>query len=123
MLAPCGLLASGASDLFYDQQEEIIHRSTEDRRAETEARIREFRSKEKEERRLAKLADDPVEQPKHKKEAKKWGQRADNEHDSFTAEKKALKAEGARLLELIEQSLRGKKSERRLFAAEWSVVE
>ena len=108
---------------FYDQQEDIIHRSIEDRRAETDARIREFRSKEKEERRLAKLADDPVEQLKHKKEAKKWDQRAEEEDEAFRAEKRALTEEGARLLELIEQSLRGRKSERRLFAAEWSVVE
>lgn len=108
---------------FYDQQEDIIYRSIEDRKAETDARIREFRSKEKEERRLANLADDPVEQLKHKKEAKKWDQRADREDESFRAEKKALKEEGARLLELIEQSLRGTKSERQLFAAEWEVIE
>ena len=108
---------------FYDQQEDIIYRSIEDRKAQADARIREFRSKEKEERRLAKFSDDPVEQLKHKKEAKKWDQRADEEDESFRAEKKALKEEGARLLELIEQSLRGTKSERQLFAAEWEVVE
>ncbi len=108
---------------FYDQQEDIIYRSIEDRKAETDARIREFRSKEKEERRLAKLADDPVEQLKHKKEAKRWDQRADEEDETYRFEKKALKEEGTRLLELIEQSLRGTKSERQLFAAEWEVVE
>lgn len=108
---------------FYDQQEDIIYRSIEDRKAEADARIREFRSKEKEERRLAKFSDDPVEQLKHKKQAKKWDQRAEEEDESFRAEKKALKEEGARLLELIEQSLRGTKSERQLFAAEWKVVE
>ena len=108
---------------FYDQQEDIIYRSIEDRKAEADARIREFRSKEKEERRLAKLADDPVEQLKHKKEAKKWDQRAEEEDESFRAERKALKEEGDRLLELIEQSLRGTKSQRQLFAAEWEVLE
>jgi len=108
---------------FYDQQEDIIYRSIEDRKAETDARIREFRSKEKEERRFAKLADDPVEQLKHKKQAKKWDQRAEEEDETYRAEKKALKDEGERLLELIEQSLRGSKSQRQLFAAEWEVVE
>lgn len=96
-----------------------MHRSIEDRKAEHDARMREFRSKQKEERRLAKFADDPVEQLKHKKEAKKWDQRADEEDESFRAEKKVLKEEGARLLELIEQSLRGTKWERQLYGAEW----
>jgi ERCC4-related helicase len=108
---------------FHSQQEDIIYRSIEDRKAEADARIREFRAKEKEERRLAKLVDDPVEQLNHKKAAKKWDQRAEEEDESFRAEKKALKEEGSRLLELIEQSLRGTKSERQLFAAEWEVVE
>lgn len=122
-IAALGKEVQSRNSRFYAQQEDIIHRSIEDRRAETDARIREFRSKEKEERHLAKLADDPVEQLRHKKEARKWDQRADEEDETFRAEKKALKEEGARLLELIEQSLRGKKSERLLFAAEWSVVE
>jgi hypothetical protein len=64
-----------------------------------------------------------VEQLNHKKEAKKWDQRAEEEDESFRAEKRALKEEGARLMELIELSLRGTKSERQLFAAEWEVVE
>lgn len=108
---------------FHSEQEDILHRSIEDRKAEADARIREFRAKEKELRRLAKLADDPVEQLNHKKEAKKWDQKADDEDESFRAEKKAMNEEGARLMQLIEQSLRGTKSIRQLFAAEWSVVE
>lgn len=108
---------------FYNQQEEIMHRSMEDRTAEHNARMREFHSKEKEERRLAKLADNPVEELKHKKEARKWDQRAEEEYESFRAEKKALREEGASLLELIEHSLRGTKLERQLFATEWEVVE
>jgi ERCC4-related helicase len=108
---------------FYDQQEDIIYRSIEDRNAEANGRIREFRSKEKEERRFAKLADDPVAQLKHKKEAKKWDQKADEEDEAFRADKKALKEEGARLLELIEASLKGTRSQRQLFATQWEVVE
>lgn len=108
---------------FYDQQEDIIYRSIEDRKAETDARIRDFRAKEKDKRRLAKLADDPVEQLTHKKQAKKWDQKAEEEDEKFRADKKALKEEGERLLELIEQSLRGSKSRRQLFAAEWEVTE
>jgi hypothetical protein len=122
-IAALGKEVQSRNSRFYDQQEDIIYRSIEDRKAETDARIREFRSKEKEERRLAKLADDPVDQLKHKKEAKRWDQRADEEDETYRFEKKALKEEGARLLELIEQSLRGTKSERQLFAAEWGVVE
>jgi ERCC4-related helicase len=108
---------------FHSEQEDIIYRSIEDRNAEANGRIREFRAKEKEERRLAKLADDPVQQLKHKQEAKKWDQRAEEEDEAFRADKKMLRVEGDRLLELIEQSLKGTKSRRQLFAAEWEVVD
>lgn len=108
---------------YYDEQEEIIYRSIQDRKAEADGRIRDFRSREKEERRLARLATDPVEQLRHKKEAKKWDQRADEEDEAYRSDRKTLKEEGERLLELIEQSLRGKRSRCQLFAAEWEITE
>lgn len=107
---------------YYDQQEEILYRNSLDRKAEREARIREFRQKEKEHRKLAHTADDPMEQLRHKKEARNWEQRADEEDDNARAERIQLRAEADKYLMLIEESLKGTHEVEHLFTVRWSVT-
>lgn len=52
---------------YYDQQEEILYRNSLDRKAESEALIRQYRQKEKESRKTARLVNDPMDQLRHKK--------------------------------------------------------
>lgn len=112
----------GRNSRYYDQQEELLYRNQQDRKAEHEGAIREYRSKEKEARRLAKQTDDPMEQLKYKKEARKWEQRSEEADEEFRETKKKLREEADRFLELIEQSLKGTQVIEHLFSIRWRIT-
>jgi ERCC4-related helicase len=112
----------GRNARYYDQQEELLYRNQQDRKAEHEGIIRECRAKEKEARRLAKQSDDPMEQLKYKKEARKWEQKAEEADEAFRETKKKLREEADRYLDLIEQSLKGTQSVEHLFTIQWRIV-
>lgn len=97
----------GRNSRYYDQQEELIYRNQQDRKAEHEGKIREFRAKEKEARKQARQVDDPMEQLRHKKDARRWEQRAEDADEDFRDIRKQLRAEADKFLDLIEQSLKG----------------
>lgn len=106
---------------YYDQQEELLYRNQQDRKAEHEGAIREHRAKEKEARKLARQADDPMEQLRLKKEARKWEQRAEEADEDFRDMRKKLRAEADKYLELIEQSLKGTQDTEHLFSIRWRI--
>lgn len=105
----------------YDQQEELLYRNTQDRKAESEGLIREYRQKEKASRTAARHTDDPMDQLRLKKEARRWAQRAEDEDDRARSERIKLRDEIDKYLDLIEQSLRGKREVEDLFAIRWRV--
>lgn len=107
---------------YYDQQEELLYRNQQDRKAEHEGKIRECRAKEKEARKLARQADDPMEQLRLKKEARKWEQRAEDADEEFRDARKMLRAEADKFLDLIEQSLQGTQQTEHLFTIRWKIV-
>jgi len=107
---------------YYDQQEELLYRNQQDRKAEHESKIRECRAREKEARKMARQADDPMEQLRFKKEARKWEQRAEDADEEFRATRKQLRAEADKMLELIEQSLQGSQQLEHLFTIRWRIV-
>lgn len=113
----------GRNSRYYDQQEELIYRNQQDRKAEHEALIREYRAKEKDARKNARQVDDPMEQLKYKKEARKWEHRAEEADEDFRAAKKELRKEADRYLELIEQSLRGTQEVEHLFSIRWRITD
>ncbi len=113
----------GRNSRYYDQQEELLYRNQQDRKAEHEGLIREYRAKEKDARKAAKQSDDPMEQLKYKKEARKWEQRAEELDEEFRDAKKKLREEADRFLELIEESLKGTQETEHLFTIRWSVVD
>ena len=112
----------GRNSRYYDQQEEVLYRRQQDRHAESEGKIREYKAKEKEARKNARGTDDPMEQLKFKKEARKWSERAEEEDEEARAARKEMREEADRYLELIEQSLKGKQSIEHLFSIRWKVV-
>lgn len=107
---------------YYQQQEDLIYRSSVDRKAESEGRIRDYRAKEKEHRRLARQTDNPIEQLRHKKEARKWAERAEDEDDRARAERRQYRDEADAYLELIEQSLQGTQQTEHLFTIRWHIA-
>ncbi|MBN9177371.1 MAG: DEAD/DEAH box helicase family protein [Microbacterium sp.] len=111
----------GRNSRYYDQQEELIYRNQQDRKAEHEGSIREYRAKEKEARRLARQADDPMEQLRHKKDARRWEQRAEDADEQFRETRRKLRDEADKYLDLIEQSLRGTQSTEHLFSIRWRI--
>lgn len=111
----------GRNSRYYDQQEELIYRNQQDRKAELEGSIREYRAKEKEARRLARQADDPMEQLRLKKEARRWEQRVEDADEDFRETRRKLRAEADKYLDLIEQSLKGTRHTEQLFAIRWRV--
>lgn len=107
---------------YYNQQEEILERSIQDRKAEKDAKIREFEAKRKEHRKLSRQADDPMEELKHKKEARRWEDRIEEEEDAYRRERKRLREQVDEMLVLIEQSLKGKQSVEDLFSIRWRIT-
>lgn len=107
---------------YYDQQEEILYRNSLDRKAESEALIRQYRQKEKESRKAARVTDDPMEQLRHKKEARRWAQKAEDEDDRARIDRIKLREETDKYLDLIEQSLQGKQEIEDLFTIRWRVT-
>lgn len=112
----------GRNSRYYDQQEELLYRNQQDRKAEHEGKIREYRNKEKEVRKAARQADDPMEQLKLKREARKWERRADEADDDFRDARRKLQAEIDEKLDMIEQSLQGTQDTEHLFAIRWRIV-
>lgn len=112
----------GRNSRYYDQQEELLYRNQQDRKAEHEGSIRDYRVKEKEARKLARQADDPMEQLRLKKEARKWEQRAEEADEDFKDTRKKLRAEADKYLELIEQSLQGSQMTEHLFTIRWRIA-
>ena len=112
----------GRNSRYYDQQEELIYRNQQDRKAEHEGAIRDHRTKEKEARKLARQTDDPMEQLRLKKEARKWEQRADEADEDFRETRQKLRAEADKYLDLIEQSLQGTQSTEHLFTIRWRIA-
>lgn len=107
---------------YYDQQEELYYRNKEDRKAESEAKIRDFKKKEREARKKAKVADDPMEQLRFKKEARTWAHKAEAEDDRARSERRELDDKLDEYLDLIEQSLKGTQDVTHLFDIEWKVI-
>lgn len=112
----------GRNSRYYDQQEELLYRNQQDRKAEHESMIREYRTKEKEARKAAKQADDPMDQLKLKREARMWERRADEADDDFRAARRKLQAEIDEKLDMIEQSLQSTKDVKHLFSIRWRIV-
>jgi hypothetical protein len=107
---------------YYDQQEELLYRNQQDRKAEHEGQIREFRTKEKEARKAANNSDDPMEQLRMKKEARRWEQKAEDADEEFRSLKKKLRQESDMYLELIEQALKGDRTTEHIFTIKWKIV-
>jgi ERCC4-related helicase len=107
---------------YYDQQEELLYRNQQDRKAESEGKIREYRAKEKDARKAARATDDPMEQLRLKKEARKWAERAEEEDEETRADRKKMREEADRYLELIEQALRGTQEVEDLFSIRWRIT-
>ena len=112
----------GRNSRYYDQQEELLYRNQQDRRAESEGKVREYKAKEKEARKNAKGTDDPMQQLKFKKEARKWAERAEEEDEEARVARKKMREEADHYLELIEQALKGTQKIEHLFSIRWKVV-
>jgi hypothetical protein len=107
---------------YYDQQEELLYRNQQDRRAESEGKIREYKAKEKEARKNARGAEDPMQQLRFKKDARKWAERAEEEDEDGRVARKRMREEADHYLELIEQALKGTQTVEHLFSLRWKVV-
>jgi superfamily II DNA or RNA helicase len=112
----------GRNSRYYDQQEELLYRNQQDRRAESEGKIREHKAKEKEARTSSRGIDDPMQQLKFKKEARKWAERAEEEDEEARVTRKKMREEADHYLELIEQALKGRQTVEDLFSIRWKVV-
>jgi ERCC4-related helicase len=113
----------GRNSRYYDQQEELLYRNQQDRKAEHEGTVRDFRAKEKDARKLSRLTDDPMEQLRLKKEARKWEQRVEDADEAFRETRKKLRDEADKYLELIEQALKGTQTTEHLFSIRWRITE
>lgn len=111
----------GRNARYYNQQEEILDRNIKDRRAEFDAKVRDYRAKEKEARKTSRNTDDPLEQLRFKKDAAKWDRKADEAEDDYRLEKRRLRDEADDILDLIAQALSGTQRTEHLFSIRWRV--
>jgi hypothetical protein len=112
----------GRNSRYYDQQEELLYRNQQDRHAESEGKIREYRNKEKEARKNSKSSDDPLQQLKFKQEARKWADKAEDEDEEARLARKKMREEAENYLNLIEQSLKGTSAIKELFTIAWKIT-
>jgi superfamily II DNA/RNA helicase len=112
----------GRNSRYYDQQEELLYRNQQDRHAESEGKIREYRNKEKEARKNSKSSDDPLEQLKFKQEARKWADKAEDEDEEARLARKKMREEAENYLNLIEMSLKGTSAIEELFTIAWNIT-
>jgi len=112
----------GRNSRYYDQQEELLYRNQQDRHAESESKIREYRSKEKEARKNSKSEVDPMKQLKFKQEARKWADKAEDEDEAARVARKQMRVEAEEYLSLIEQALQGTKKVEELFSIYWNII-
>lgn len=112
----------GRNSRYYDQQEELLYRNQQDRHAESEGKIREYRNKEKEARKNSKSSDDPLQQLKFKQEARKWADKAEDEDEEARLARKKMREEAENYLNLIEQSLKGTSAVEELFTIAWKIT-
>src|SRR5699024_1962851 len=101
--------------------EDLLDRQIQDKRAEYNAQVRGYEAKEKEARKSARNADDPNDELKHKKNARKWQQRIHDADDDFRMERRKLRDRADEYLDLIEQAVRGTKETEHLFSIRWQV--
>jgi hypothetical protein len=111
----------GRNAHYYDEQEELLERNRQDRRAEHEGKIRDYRVRENDARKRARQADDPTERLRLKREARDWGEKAEDAEDDFRAARRELRARTDEYLDLIEQSLQGTKQVEHLFDIRWHI--
>ena len=106
---------------YYDQQEELLYRNQQDRKAESEGKIREYRAKESEHR---KAANRPTTRWSSCDTRRKphVGRRAEDEDEDARADRRKLRDEADQYLDLIEQSLKGTQEIEHLFSIRWSVT-
>jgi hypothetical protein len=107
---------------YYDQQEEIYFSNIEDRRAESEAIVRDFEKKAHEARKSSRLAEDPVKQLQLKREARTWQRKADEEADRSRKERRELQDKQDEYIDLIGQALKGTNERATLFSIAWKVI-
>ncbi len=112
----------GRNSRYYDQQEELLYRNQQDRHAESEGKIREYRNKEKEARKNSKATDDPLQQLKFKQEARKWADKAEDEDEEARLARKKMREDAQNYLNLIEQSLKGTSAIEDLFTIAWKIT-
>jgi ERCC4-related helicase len=111
----------GRNSRYYDQQEELLYRNLQDRHAESEGKIKEYRNKEKDARKNSKTNDNPLDQLKYKQEARKWAEKAEEEDEAARTARKEMREEADKYLTLIEQSLKGVRHINDLFTIKWKV--
>lgn len=107
---------------YYNQQEELYYRNIEDRRAESDAIIRDYEKKSHAARKNARQADDPTQQLRLKREARTWQRKADDEADKARRERRELQSKQDDYIELFGQALQGTHKREHLFSLSWEVT-
>ena len=112
----------GRNTRYYDQQEEIYYSNIEDRRAESDAIIRDYEKKAHEARKNSRQAEDPVKQLQLKREARTWQHKADEEAERARRERRELQDKQDEYIDLIGQALKGTHERTPLFSIRWEVT-
>jgi superfamily II DNA/RNA helicase len=106
---------------YFEQQEQVLYQAQQDRTAEHEAEVKEYRRKEKDARKASNQTDDPTERLGLRREAKKWDEKADDAHEAYREAKREFREEADVFLELIAEALKGTQVEEDLFTVRWAV--
>lgn len=106
---------------FYFEQEALQDSRLKDLRAEFDAKVREFRGKEKAARATADKTDNMSARLQHVKEARKWKNKAEEEEIAYRRERDSLQEQAEDYLTLIEASLAGERERKPLFTVRWRI--
>ncbi|PLW00827.1 DNA helicase [Corynebacterium ulcerans] len=106
---------------FYFEQESLQQAHRQDLRAEFDARIRDYRSKEKMARSTSMRETDMKRKLQLVKEARIWQRKAEDEEDVYRRRRDQLNDQAEDYLTLIQASLEGKRQREHLFTIRWKI--
>ncbi|MDK8478427.1 SNF2-related protein [Corynebacterium pseudodiphtheriticum] len=106
---------------YYNEQDDVLQSSLEDRRAEHEKQIREWKAKVDEYRKQARHADDAMESLSLKKKANRLEEKIDDADDEFRTLRRKMRQQSNDYLDSVAQALKGSEEQEPVLALRWEI--
>lgn len=105
----------------YNEQEDLLHSSLDDRRAEHDKKIREWEAQVKEYRKKARHTEDAMEELAFKQKANRLEEKIDDAEDEFRKTRRTIRQQSEEFLASVAQALKGSEEQEPVLAIRWTI--